>query len=130
MNKASSLALTALLLAPLAALPGLASAQPVDRLDQCNVVWATPSGNSFGSMPLGNGDVGANIWVEDNGDLLFYISKVNAFDAGHLLPKLGRIRLRLEPALGVNDFQQTLVLRAALWRPSPIAAGGAAAHLD
>ena len=79
--------------------------------DDCNVVWDTPSADSFGSMPLGNGDVGLNVWVEGNGDLLFYISKVDAFDAGHLLPKLGRVRLRMDPALEVRDFQQTLVLR-------------------
>ena len=80
-------------------------------LDDCNVVWGSPSGDSFGSMPLGNGDVGLNVWVEHNGDLVFYVSKVDAFDAGHLLPKLGRVRLRLEPALDVGEFQQTLVLR-------------------
>lgn len=80
-------------------------------LDRYNVVWDSPSKDSFGSMPLGNGDVGANVWVEPNGDLLFYVSKVDAFDAGHLLPKLGRVRVRFSPALTVNDFQQTLVLR-------------------
>ena len=83
----------------------------VKSLDDCNVVWGSPSGDSFGSMPLGNGDVGLNVWVEHNGDLVFYVSKVDAFDAGHLLPKLGRVRLRLEPALDVGEFQQTLVLR-------------------
>lgn len=59
----------------------------------CNVVWTTPGEDSFGSMPLGNGDIGLNVWVGKNGDLLFYISKVDAFDAGHLLPKLGRVRI-------------------------------------
>jgi hypothetical protein len=82
----------------------------VRTLADCNVVWDTPSTDSFGSMPLGNGDVGANVWVEQNGDLLFYISKVDAFDAGHLLPKLGRVRLRLNPPLPVAEFQQTLIL--------------------
>lgn len=83
----------------------------VKSLDDCNVVWTTPSGDSFGSMPLGNGDVGLNVWVEPNGDLVFYISKVDAFDAKHLLPKLGRVRLSLEPALNVTDFRQSLILR-------------------
>ena len=86
---------------------------PVKSLDDCNVVWNSPSKDSFGSMPLGNGDVGANVWVEENGDLLFYVSKVDAFDAGHLLPKLGRVRLRLDPALDVKNFRQTLLLRDA-----------------
>jgi len=85
----------------------------VKTLEDCNVVWETPSHDSFGSMPLGNGDVGLNVWVQENGDLLFYISKVDAFDAGHLLPKLGRVRLRFEPALNVADFKQALVLRDA-----------------
>jgi len=75
-----------------------------------NVVWTTPSDDSFGSMPLGNGDVGLNVWVEKNGDLLLYISKVDAFDAGHLLPKLGRIRIKTEAGLSVEKFKQTLSL--------------------
>jgi len=79
-------------------------------VSQFNVVWNTPSEDSFGSMPLGNGDVGLNVWVEKNGDLVFYISKVNAFDAGHFLPKLGRIRIKMQPALSLSDFKQTLNL--------------------
>lgn len=90
-----------------------AAPKVVESLDDCNVTWNSPSAGSFGSMPLGNGDVGANVWVENNGDLVLYLSKVDAFDAGHLLPKLGRVRLRLNPALDVNQFQQTLVLREA-----------------
>jgi len=78
-----------------------------------NVVWNSPSEDSFGSMPLGNGDVGLNVWVEKNGDLVFYISKVNAFDSKHLLPKLGRIRVKMQPALSTTDFKQTLNLTDA-----------------
>ena len=78
--------------------------------DPYQLVWNTPSNGSFGSMPLGNGDIGLNVWVEKNGDLLFYISKVDAFDSGHLLPKLGRIRIKTEPALSVEKFRQTLNL--------------------
>lgn len=85
-----------------------------EELDRLNVVWETPSENSFGSMPLGNGDIGMNVWTEPNGDILFYISKVNAFDAGHELPKLGRIRMRFEPALNTYvSFRQELSLRDA-----------------
>src|SRR5208337_1084065 len=40
-----------------------------------NVVWTTPSKDAAGSMPLGNGEVGINLWVERDGDLLFYISR-------------------------------------------------------
>lgn len=85
-------------------------AQPNKNISQYNVVWDTPSEGSMGSMPLGNGDIGLNVWVEKNGDLLFYISKVDAFDFRHYLPKLGRIRIKMEPALQIEKFKQTLNL--------------------
>jgi hypothetical protein len=82
-------------------------------ISQYNVVWDTPSDDSFGSMPLGNGDIGLNVWCEKNGDLLFYISKVDAYDAGHKLPKLGRIRIKTEPVVSIDQFKQTLNLSDA-----------------
>ena len=36
-----------------AGMPALPVAAP--SLEQCNVVWDTPSGDSSGSMPIGNG---------------------------------------------------------------------------
>ncbi len=36
-----------------------------DPLDASNVLWDSPSTNSSGSMPLGNGDIGLNAWVEE-----------------------------------------------------------------
>ncbi|MDR1154246.1 MAG: DUF5703 domain-containing protein, partial [Bacteroidales bacterium] len=41
-----------------------------DSISQYNTVWDTPSEDSFGSMPLGNGDIGLNVWFEKTGDLL------------------------------------------------------------
>ena len=86
-------------------------AAQAQNIDDCNVTWTSPSPDSFGSMPLGNGDVGANVWVEPGGDLLFYVSKVDAYDSAHLLKKLGRVRVRFTPSLATNRFRQTLVLR-------------------
>ena len=75
-------------------------------------VWTSPSKNSSESMPLGGGDVGANVWVED-GDILFYLSRSGAFDENNTLLKLGRFRLHLNPSPFVsdaNDFEQRLSL--------------------
>jgi hypothetical protein len=47
----------------MAAKPGQEQ-KPAHALDACNVVWDSPSRNSHGSMPLGNGDIGINAWVE------------------------------------------------------------------
>jgi len=87
------------------------SAMPLNSLDTCNVIWDSPSTNSSGSMPLGNGDIGLNVWVEENGDLLFFISKTDAWsDAGRLV-KLGLVRVRLTPVLAARPFRQELQLR-------------------
>ena len=79
-----------------------------------NVVWDTPSKDAHGSMPLGNGDVGINAWVEDNGDLVFYISKTDAWDENARLCKIGRVRVKFDPPLTPKDsFRQELKLRDA-----------------
>ena len=89
-----------------------ATIHAVTCLEDCNLTWNSPSADSFGSMRWATA-TWRNVWVEPNGDLLFYVSKVDAYDVNHLLPKLGRIRLRLSPPLPVDHFQQTLVLRDA-----------------
>ena len=89
------------------------AAEAEHPLDAYNVVWESPSANSSGSMPLGNGDVGLNVWVEADGDLLFYVSKTDAFSGIGRLLKLGRVRVKLSPnpfAAGL-PFVQTLELR-------------------
>jgi uncharacterized protein DUF5703 len=62
-----------------------------------DVVWDSPSKDSSGSMPLGNGDVGLNVWVEEGGDLLFYVSKTDAWSENGRLLKIGRVRVALTP---------------------------------
>lgn len=87
-------------------------ADPLSRTAAYNVVWDSPSVNSQGSMPLGNGDIGMNVWVEGNGDLYFYLSKTDAWSENGQLLKLGKIRISLEPnpfAIG-KPFRQELKL--------------------
>src|SRR2546423_8979049 len=66
------------------------------ELDNCNIIWNSPSRNSGESMPCGGGDVGLNVWVED-GDLLVYLARSGAFDENNVFPKLGRLRVTLSP---------------------------------
>jgi Domain of unknown function (DUF5703) len=48
----------------------------LSQLNSYNEVWTSPSTNgSPGSMPIGNGDITANVWVENGGDLMMYIGK-------------------------------------------------------
>ena len=68
-----------------------------DPLDAYNVVWGAPSKDHNGSMPIGNGDIGMNVWVERNGVLVLLISKTDAWSENHRLLKIGRVRVTLSP---------------------------------
>ena len=71
----------------------------INKLKAYNVSWDSPSKDHHGSMPVGNGDIGLNVWVEQNGELCFYIGKTDSWgDNGRLL-KVGKIRVASEPAI-------------------------------
>ena len=85
----------------------------VPSLDDCNVAFDTPSADASGAMPIGNGDVGASVWVEPDGDLVFYLCRSDSFSEASRLLKLGKVRVRLTPSpLGAGvPFHQVLRLR-------------------
>lgn len=75
-----------------------------------NLVWTAPGKDARDSMPLGNGDIGLNAWVETNGDLCFYIGKTDSWgDNGRLL-KVGKVRVRPDRMPAMAGFRQTLSL--------------------
>jgi hypothetical protein len=49
------------------------------------------------SMPIGNGDLAANAWTEQNGDLVLLIAKSDSWSEMGKLLKLGRVRISLKP---------------------------------
>ena len=77
-----------------------------------NVIWTPPSRNSSESMPCGGGDIGMNIWVEED-DILFYLSRSGTFDENNCQLKQGRFRIRLFPSpfKDAKDFRQELKLK-------------------
>jgi len=82
-----------------------------EELDRHNITWTSQSQNSGESMPVGGGDIGLNVWVE-NGELLFYIARSGTFDETNALLKLGRVRMRFSPnPFAGQSFQQQLILK-------------------
>lgn len=109
----------------------------VDRLDRYNITWTSPSADATGSMPIGNGDLAANVWVEQaTGDLLILLAKHDAFDENANLLKVGRIRVSFSPNPGCDpavEFRQTLCLRDASLHITALAGGlrlAARLHVD
>ena len=77
-----------------------------------DVAWTTLGRDENDSMPIGNGDLAANVWTEQNGDLVLLVAKSDAWTEMGKLAKLGRLRIQLTPNPFVNasDFTQTLRL--------------------
>lgn len=65
-------------------------------------------------MPIGNGDLGMNLWTEESGDVVFLIGKSDAWTENGQLVKLGRVRVKLDPNPFTKGpaFRQMLRLRA------------------
>lgn len=53
-------------------------------------MWTVPSPDAHASMPLGNGKITVNAWVEPQGDLLPYFGKSDGWDAHGRLLKVGQ----------------------------------------
>ncbi|QOI99358.1 MAG: hypothetical protein HRU70_02170 [Phycisphaeraceae bacterium] len=82
------------------------------EMDRCDVVWSSPSGDSAGSMPIGNGTVGANVWVERDGAVVALLSRTDAWSETDRLLKLARVRVVLDPSpFAGPGFRQALRLR-------------------
>jgi alpha-L-fucosidase 2 len=101
-----------LLFLMLAGLPNGRGAVNGHRFTSANdVTWTALGKNENDSMPIGNGDLAANVWTEQNGDLVFLVAKADAWTELGKLVKLGRIRVRLTPNPFVGATQFTQVLR-------------------
>jgi hypothetical protein len=77
-----------------------------------DVTWTELGHNENDSMPIGNGDLAANVWTEQNGDLVLLVAKADAWSELGKLDKLGRVRIHLSPNpfVRVPDFEQVLHL--------------------
>jgi hypothetical protein len=95
--------------APQPVLPNdAAAARALDELVRHDVQWSSPGGDEAGSMPIGNGTFGANVWIDAKGDLLLLLSHADAFSEIERLLKLGRVRISCDPPLAIAPFTQRM----------------------
>jgi len=84
-----------------------ATPKPTDFLHKYDIVWNTPSVDARGSMPLGNGEVTVNAWVEADKGLRFLIGRSDSFSEIGRILKLGQIGVDLSPnPFTASDFSQ------------------------
>ena len=75
-----------------------------------DVVWDSPGLDGAGSMPIGNGAFGANVWVDEHGELVLLLSHTDAFSEAERLLKLGRVHIVCTPPLPTAPFSQRMRL--------------------
>ncbi len=74
------------------------------------VTWTSPGKSYKDSMPIGNGDLGLNLWTEENGDVVFLIDKTDAWSENGQLLKLGRVRVKFD----ASPFRMSPMFRQIL----------------
>jgi len=77
------------------------------------VIWDSPSADSNGTMPLGNGEIALNAWIEPSGDLRFYIARTDAWDDSGRLLKVGSVRIKVGEGSAdrMKKFRQALTVK-------------------
>ncbi len=100
----------ALSMSGLGAVVAQTSANPFVSIN--DVSWTTLGENENDSMPIGNGDLAANVWTEKNGDIVMLVAKADSWTELGKLVKLGRVRIQLtpNPFVGAANFKQVLRL--------------------
>ncbi len=89
----------------------LDSKSQLSELNNYNISWKTQSKNAGESMPCGGGDIGLNVWMENN-EVLFYIARSGHFDENNSMLKAGRVRMKIVPNPFENgSFTQELNLQ-------------------
>jgi hypothetical protein len=62
-------------------------------------------------MPIGNGEVGCNVWCDGHGNLAFYVSRTDSFSEASRLLKLGKVIVAVRRPTAGEFFEQRLCLR-------------------
>jgi alpha-L-fucosidase 2 len=86
-----------------------------DFVSGYDMTWNTLGTNENDSMPIGNGDIAANVWTKQNGDVVILLAKADAWTELGKIVKLGRLRIHLDPNpfVGTKPFSQILKLENA-----------------
>ena len=76
-----------------------------------DLVWRTPCTGPEQSMPIGNGEVGCNVWCTADGVLHAYVARTDSFSEASRLLKLGVIEVPLRAPATNEFFEQRLLLQ-------------------
>lgn len=95
-------------------LPAIAKEAPAPS--PYEVTWTEPGKSADDSVPLGNGEIGLNAWINPKGELEFFISRTDSWDEWGRQVKVGALRISMDGAKEqkMTPFTQTLDTKKGL----------------
>lgn len=89
----------------------LTDQQILHRISKSNVTYHMLGVSDRSAMPIGNGVLGASVWVEQDGNICFYLSRSDAITELDRTVKLGMYRISFQhPCFIEGSYTQTLSL--------------------
>lgn len=97
------------ILGSLLVLPSFGENKPVNK-DPYRVIWDEVGQSADDNVPLGNGEIGLNAWVNPDGTLEFFISRTDSWDEWGRQVKVGALRImpQGDKPLDTTNYTQTL----------------------
>jgi len=81
------------------------------------LVWTSPGLDGAGSTPIGNGRLGANVWVDAAGSVHVLLARGDTFSEACRLLKVGALAIDFDPPLDLSDgYSETLDPARGEWR--------------
>lgn len=83
-----------------------------------NLKFNEPGTDSWSSLPLGNGDITAQVWTNRNGSIQYYLTTSDSRDGMDNPIKVGKITIRFEPDIINNGsgYSEQLLLNEGAFR--------------
>lgn len=69
----------------------------INQIKTCNVTYHIPGKSDRSAMPLGNGELCVSLWVNEEGEICFYLSRSDALTELDRTVKLGMVKIGLHP---------------------------------
>ena len=81
-----------------------------DKIENYSFKYSGVMDDATKSLPLGNGDIGINVWLSTDGNIHLLISKTDSWSELYRLLKPAHVVLKMEPNLFVNgaDFDLSI----------------------
>ncbi len=85
-----------------------------------NLKFSERGTDSWSSLPLGNGELAAQVWTNDEGKLQFYLGTTDSRDGMDNVIKIGKLTIGFEPNILVNGtaYSEELTLNEGILRIS------------